>query len=68
MKWEHIAANWDQMKGTIRAKWGRITEDDLEVIRGKRELLVGKLREKYADSAPQQDLDREIDVWLRQLH
>lgn len=68
MNWEHVSANWDQMKGTLRAKWGRLTEDDIELIKGKREILLGKLRERYADNKEKKDFDREVETWLRQLH
>ena len=47
MNWDQIEGNWMQFKGRIREKWGKFTEDDLDVIKGKRDQLVGKLQEKY---------------------
>ena len=66
MNWDHISANWDQMKGKLRAKWGKLTDDDIDVIKGKREVLLGKLKEKYA--LEKDKADQEVDTWLRQLH
>ena len=42
-----LLGNWKQFKGNIKAKWGKLTEDDLEVADGRREQLVGKLQERY---------------------
>lgn len=66
MNWDHIEANWDQMKGKLRSKWGKLTDDDMEVIKGKRDILLGKLRERYAFE--KDNAEQELDTWLRQLH
>jgi uncharacterized protein YjbJ (UPF0337 family) len=42
-----FAGNWKQIKGKVRSKWGKLTDDELDVIGGKREELVGKIQEKY---------------------
>ena len=47
MNWEQIEGNWHQLKGKAKSKWGKLTDDDLDVIKGKREEFVGKLQEKY---------------------
>ena len=47
MNWDQIEGNWKQFKGTIKERWGKLTDDDLEVIRGKRDQFVGKLQELY---------------------
>jgi len=44
---EILAGNWKQFKGNLMAKWGKLTEDDLEVANGGRLQLVGKLQERY---------------------
>ena len=66
MNWDHLSANWDQMKGKLRAKWGKLTDDDVDVIKGKRDILLGKLKERYAFEKDKAEL--ELDDWLRQLH
>ncbi len=47
MNWDQIEGNWKQFKGQIREKWGKLTDDDLQVIGGKKDKLIGKLQEKY---------------------
>jgi uncharacterized protein YjbJ (UPF0337 family) len=47
MNWDQVAGNWKQFKGTVREKWGKLTDDDLDVVAGKRDQLVGKIQERY---------------------
>ena len=47
MNWDRIAGNWKQVKGKFRAKWGKLTDDDLDVIEGRREQLAGRLQSAY---------------------
>ena len=42
-----FAGNWKQMKGKVRERWGKFTDDDLDVIEGRREQIVGKIQERY---------------------
>ena len=47
MNWNQIDGNWKQLKGQVKEMWGKFTDDDLDVIGGKRDKLLGKLQEKY---------------------
>jgi len=47
MNWEQVAGNWKQLKCQVKEKWGKLTDDDLDVIAGKRDQLVGKVQERY---------------------
>ncbi|HYE34243.1 CsbD family protein [Methylocaldum sp.] len=47
MNWDQVKGNWKQVKGTIKAQWGRLTDDELDEINGEREKLVGKIQERY---------------------
>ena len=47
MNWEQVEGKWKQMKGAVKEKWGKLTDDDLDKIAGKREILVGRLQECY---------------------
>jgi uncharacterized protein YjbJ (UPF0337 family) len=47
MNWDQIKGKWKQAKGVAQQKWGKLTNDDLDVIAGKREELVGKVQERY---------------------
>ena len=47
MNEDQIKGNWTQFKGQVKEKWGKLTDNDLDVIEGKRDQLVGKLQERY---------------------
>jgi uncharacterized protein YjbJ (UPF0337 family) len=47
MNWDLVAGNWKQLKGRVKERWGKLTDQDLVAIEGKREQLVGKLQERY---------------------
>jgi uncharacterized protein YjbJ (UPF0337 family) len=47
MNWDQVQGKWKQTKGRFREKWGKLTDDDLDVIDGKRQQLVGKIQEHY---------------------
>lgn len=47
MNWDIVKGNWKQFKGKVKAEWGNLTDDHLDVIAGKRVELAGKLQEAY---------------------
>jgi uncharacterized protein YjbJ (UPF0337 family) len=61
MNWDRIEGSWKQFKGTIKEKWGKITDDEFDQIGGKKDKLVGKLQERYGLS--KDEADREADAW-----
>jgi uncharacterized protein YjbJ (UPF0337 family) len=46
MNWEQVEGKWDQFKGSVKEKWGKLTDDDLTMIKGRRENLAGRLKGK----------------------
>ena len=54
--------NGRQLKGKAKEKWGELTNDDLDIIEGKRDQLAGKIREKYGHT--KEEVEKEIDDWL----
>lgn len=58
---DRIAGNWKQMKGKLKEQWGKLTDDDLDVINGKREQLEGKIQDRYGYQKDQ--ARKEIDTW-----
>lgn len=57
MNWDTVEGNWKQFKGKVKAQWGKLTDDHLDVIAGKRDELLGKIQEAYGitkDEAEQQ--------------
>ena len=47
MSWDIVEGKWKQLLGFAKEKWGKLTDDDLTQISGKRDKLIGKLQEKY---------------------
>lgn len=47
MNWDIVAGNWKQFKGKVQTQWGKLSDDHLDVIAGKRETLAGRLQELY---------------------
>jgi uncharacterized protein YjbJ (UPF0337 family) len=65
MNWEIVKGNWEQTKGTVRQKWGKLTNDDVQVIKGERDKLVGKLRERYGYE--KDEAEKQVDTWVSGL-
>ena len=42
-----LGGNWKQLKGKITEKWGKLTDDDLQVVAGRRDQLIGRIQERY---------------------
>lgn len=63
MNWDIIKGNWRQVSGKVKEKWGKLTDDDLTAIDGKREQLVGVLQKKYGYAKDK--IDKEIDEFTR---
>jgi len=47
MNTDQLAGNWKQLKGKIKERWGKFTDDDVTVIEGKKDQLIGRLQERY---------------------
>ena len=58
MNWDRIEGNWKQFKGKVKERWGKLTDDDLDVIAGKRDQLLGKLQQSYGLS--KDEAERQI--------
>jgi uncharacterized protein YjbJ (UPF0337 family) len=66
MNWDRIAGNWKQAKGTVKQKWGQLTDDDLTTIGGKRDQLVGRVQERYGIA--KDEAERQVAEWERTTH
>lgn len=47
MNWDQIEGNWKQFKGKVKEKWGKLTDDDIQIIGGRKDKLLGKIQERY---------------------
>lgn len=57
MDWNIIEGNWKQFKGVVQQKWGKLTDDQLDVIAGKREQLAGSVQATYGITKDQAELE-----------
>ncbi len=61
MNWDQIEGTWKQMKGKVKERWGKLTDDDLDQVAGKRDQLLGLLQKKYGWSREQ--AEQEVNGW-----
>ncbi|OYX75822.1 MAG: hypothetical protein B7Y95_00830 [Rhizobiales bacterium 32-66-11] len=61
MNWDRIEGNWKQFTGNVKSQWGKLTDDDLAEIKGNREVLEGKLQERYG--LAKDEVKRQVDAW-----
>ncbi|WP_421132807.1 CsbD family protein [Alteromonas sp. A079] len=62
MNSDRIEGNWKEMKGKVQQKWGKLSDDDMDVIDGRREELVGKIQQAYGKS--REEAEKEVDEYL----
>jgi len=62
MNWNQVEGNWESFKGKVQQQWGKLTDDDLDVIKGKRTELAGRLQARYGKE--QEAVENDIDTWL----
>lgn len=65
MNWDRVEGNWKQFKGNVKERWGKLTDDELDVIAGRREQLAGRIQESYGVS--RDEADRQIKEWEHTL-
>lgn len=63
MNWDQISGNWKQFKGSVKERWGKLTDDDLTVVAGKRDKLTGILQERYGYAKEQ--AEKELDEFSK---
>jgi uncharacterized protein YjbJ (UPF0337 family) len=65
MNWDVIEGNWMQYKGHVKAQWGKLTNDHLDVIAGKRDQLAGRIQESYG--IDQDEAEKQIKAFQKYL-
>lgn len=63
--WDKVKGNWKQVKGSVRERWGKLTDDEVAEVKGDREQLAGKLQTKYGIA--KEDANQQIDEWADNL-
>lgn len=61
MNQDRIEGNWKQFKGKVKEQWGKLTDDDLDVIAGKRDQLLGRIQERHGIS--KDEADAQVRDW-----
>ena len=65
MNWTQVEGKWEQLKGDVKTRWGKLTEDDLKVVGGQLDRLVGKIVERYG--VKKEQAQRDIEEWVDRL-
>lgn len=63
MNWDRIAGNWKQVSGRAVEQWGKLSKDDFDVVAGRREILAGKIQERYG--VAKEEAESQIAAWER---
>jgi uncharacterized protein YjbJ (UPF0337 family) len=66
MNWDRIEGNWKQLKGSALQQWGKLTEDQLEVVAGKRDVLLGRIQEAYGIT--KEETEKQLADWQQRVH
>ncbi len=61
MNWDRIEGNWKQFKGSAKVQWGKLTDDQLDVLAGQRTQMAGKLQELYGIS--KDEAEKQLTEW-----
>ena len=65
MNWDQAQGKWKQLSGTVRQKWAKLTDNDLDYIAGSRERFIGKLQERYGIA--KEEAQMQADQWLNAM-
>jgi uncharacterized protein YjbJ (UPF0337 family) len=63
MNSDQLQGKWKQMKGSIKERWGKLTDDDVDIINGQSDQLVGRIQERYGIA--KEEAQRQVDEWMR---
>jgi len=63
MNWDQIQGNWKQVTGRAKEQWGKLTDDDLDVVAGRRDQLAGKIQERYG--VAKDEAEKQLSAWQR---
>jgi len=63
--WDIVGGKWKQVSGEVKKQWGKLTDDELMEVNGNREILAGKIQEKYGIA--REEVNKQIDEWADKL-
>lgn len=62
MNWDQIKGQWQQLRGHAKSNWAKLTDDDMENVAGKRDVLIGKIQMRYG--IIKEDAEKQVDGWI----
>ena len=65
MDWDQLSGKWKQFTGSVRERWGALTDDDLDRIAGQRDQFIGRVQERYGIA--REEAEREVDEFVADL-
>jgi uncharacterized protein YjbJ (UPF0337 family) len=63
MNWDRIEGHWKLVSGKAKEKWGKLTDDDIDVVAGRRDQLAGKIQERYG--VAKEEAEKQLAEWQR---
>jgi uncharacterized protein YjbJ (UPF0337 family) len=61
MNWDTIKGDWKQFTGTVREQWGKLTDDDLAKVEGRRDQLIGQIQTRYG--VGKEEAEKQVAAW-----
>lgn len=65
MNWDDIEGQWKVMKGKVKEQWGDLTDDEIDMIGGKKDQLIGRIQKRYGMA--REDAARQVDEFERRV-
>jgi uncharacterized protein YjbJ (UPF0337 family) len=65
MNWDRIQGEWKQLSSQVRAKWAKLTDEDMKIVSAKKDALVGKVQERYG--ILRDEAEKQVDEWISKL-
>jgi uncharacterized protein YjbJ (UPF0337 family) len=63
MNADQLKGKWTQIKGSVKERWGKLTDDDLDIIAGKHEQLIGRIQERYGIA--KEEAQKQVGDWMQ---
>ena len=61
MNWDQVESRWKPLHGSVRERWGRMTDDDVQTLTGAKDRLIGKIQERYGTTKAEAEM--QVDAW-----
>jgi len=65
MNWDQVEGEWDKVKGNVKSKWAKLTDDDLGQLSGKKDQLVGVIQKRYG--VLKDEAEAQVGEWIAKL-